>query len=308
MYQPNTVVLNRFTIQERLAFGAFSVVYRAFDDHIQKDICLKQEKLDEEGGQTMIEHEFHVAKSFDSPFLCKSYDFFLIDNNKFVSMELLDDNLINIRRKRKNPPSVPMLINIAIQTLKGLAVMHQKNMIHSDIKPSNFAVRLNMNQSSYDIVLFDFGLSQKDDEDPQITEYRNKLVRNPRYLSIHTHLTNQWTQTDDIYSLIYSLSDFCNDGLPWDGRTTNNLVFEIKNNYDLKLLLPPELHVLIENVEQPANIIIPKLETVLNSMARNLEEEIHYIIDPKDPDLKPKKIKYIFEKGSKEKFTNQHSA
>ena len=307
MFKENEIVANRFKIIERIAFGAFSIVYKCLDEQKKNEVCLKIEKIDEDG-QSMLKHEFLVAKSFNSLFLCKTYEYFEVNNYKMISMEILGENLIDTRRKRKNPPSIPMLMNVTFLCLKSLAVMHNKNYVHSDAKPSNFAFRMLNNNSDYSIVLYDFGLSQYEGEDPIVTNYRDNLTRNPRYLSLHTHTTKKWTKTDDIYALIYSMADFWRNELPWDGRTTNKLVYEVKNGYDLKLLLPPELHILIENADQPTDIIIQKLGEKLSQVKRNVEEEMHYILDPVDPGMKPKLVKYVFEKGTKEKFTNQHSA
>ncbi|OHS93625.1 CK1 family protein kinase [Tritrichomonas foetus] len=310
MFQPDQIVFDRYKVIERIAFGAFSLVYRVIDHSNNQIVCLKIEKIDEDG-QTMLKHEFSIAKNFNSNFLCRSFDFFDNHEIKGMTMELLEDNLANTRRKRGNPPSIPMLTNIALQCLKGLNEMHEKNFVHSDVKPSNFAFRIieNGNENKdYCIVTYDFGLSQYDGEDSNITEYRNNLVRNPRYLSLDTHNTNKWTKTDDIYALIYSLSDFWNDSLPWDGRTTHKLVYEIKNGYELKKLLPEELHILIDSVKMPTYQIIEKVEEVLLKMKRNIDQELHYLCDPKDPGLKPKLIKYVFEEKAEKTFTNQHSA
>lgn len=307
MFKQDTLIANRYKIIDRISFGGFSIVYKAFDQEIQQIICIKFEKI-EEDGQSMIGHEYKIAKFFDSPFLCHYYDFFEYENNKAVSMELLTDNLIDTRRKRKNPPSISMLLSVTIQCLRSLSVMHNRNFIHSDVKPSNFAFRISSDNSNYTVVLFDFGLSQYDGEDPEITRYRDNFVRNPRYLALHTHEAKQWTKTDDVYALIYSMADFWKNELPWDGRTTNNLVYEIKNGYDLKKLLPTELHELIENANLPTDSIIEILQKKLEKIERNIDEEMHYILDPKDPGVKPKNIRFIFEKQSKEKFTNQHSA
>lgn len=307
MFNPDTIIADRYKIIQRISFGGFSIVYKAFDQANDQPICIKFEKIDEDV-QSMIEHEYKVAKFFNSPLLCRFYDYFEYENNKAVSMELLGENLIDIRRKRKNPPSISMLMNITLQCLKSLAVMHNQNYIHSDVKPSNFAFRMANDNSDYTIVLYDFGLSQYEGEDPAITKFRDNLVRNPRYLSIHTQESKQWTKTDDIYALIYSIADFWKNELPWDGRTTNNLVYEVKKGYDLKNLLPQELYILIENAELQTDLIIQKVEEKLSKIERNIEQEMHYILDEKDPGLKPKFIKYVFEKETKEKFTNQHSA
>ena len=92
MYNPNDIVLNRFKIIERISFGAFSLVYKAFDETKQQELCIKIEKIDEEEGESMIYHEYFVAQSFNSPFLCHSYDYFEDGpkNLKLYSEQTLD--------------------------------------------------------------------------------------------------------------------------------------------------------------------------------------------------------------------------
>ena len=91
------------------------------------------------------------------------------------------------------------------------------------------------------MVTFDYGLSEAPGESETVTKFRNELVRNPRYLSLNTQKTGKWLVQDDYVALVYSIADFWKDELPWDGRTTNKLVLEVKDGYDVKSLLPPEL-------------------------------------------------------------------
>ena len=305
MFQGNDVVFDRFEIIERIAFGAFAVIYKVFDKQTNKFVCLKVE-ISKDVQCSMLAHELKVGIALDSPFTCKMYEYFQNSEIKGVTMELLSDNLANIRRKRKNPPSISMLANITLGCLKGLIFIHNHDMIHSDVKPSNVAFR--MHDNGYDVVTFDYGLTEMPGEDETVTRFRQELKRNPRYLSLHTQNTNLWTQKDDYIALIYTLADFWQNGLPWDGRTTHKLVLEIKDGYDMKKLLPDELKFLVDGIEHDEKEVCSQLESLVASMERNIEQELHYILDGPDPGLKPKLVKYVFEDNDKNKYKDQHSA
>jgi tau tubulin kinase len=221
-------------------------------------------------------------------------------------MEVLGENLANVRRKRTSPPPISMLVNVTLQCLQGLFALHQAGIVHSDVKPSNFAFRAH--DSDYSVVTLDFGLSQFADENPEITQFRAALKRNPRYLSLHTHQTTVWDSKDDRLALIYTISDFWKDELPWDGRTTDNLVLEVKNGYDFHQLLPPELHFYIDLIDAPEEEIISRLEELLGRLDRDVDAEMRYIFAPADPDRQPKFVKYVFEEEPRKRGKHQLSA
>lgn len=306
MFSAGSVVFDRFEVIERIAFGAFSVIYKVLDKMDDSVVCLKVEIL-KDNPQSMIPHEFQISKLLESSYSCSVYEYFENTEIKAMTMELLTDNLANIRRKRKNPPSLPMLVNVTLQCLKALIHAHSHGVIYSDVKPSNFACRIN-SAGDYDVVSLDYGLSEIAGESENITAFRNQLKRNPRYLSLSTQNTGVWTATDDYISLLYTIADFWNDGLPWDGRTTHNLVLEVKDGYDIKKLLPEELGFLVDGIGYNETEIYASLEALLGEMERNVEQEVHYLLDAPDPGLKPKLVKYVFEKDAQKKFTNQHSA
>ena len=304
MLQPGDAVFEKFRVIERVAFGAFSAVYKVEDKTSGQIVCLKAEILQEEHA-SMLDHEYRIGKMLDSPFTCRTFEYFESPERKVMTMELLTDNLANIRRKRKNPPSLGFLANITLQCVKGLAYLHGMGIIHSDVKPSNFAFRLR--DGGYDVVTFDYGLSEAPGESETVTKFRNELVRNPRYLSLNTQKTGKWLVQDDYVALVYSIADFWKDELPWDGRTTNKLVLEVKDGYDVKSLLPPELQFMVDCVDAPEEMCA-RLEALLRTLDRNVDEELHYILDGPDPGLKRKFVNYIFEDKGTAVDRNQHSA
>ena len=308
MFKPDTIVYNKYKIISRLAYGAFSVVYKVKDIENEEELCLKAEIHPAEYLEYhLLEHEFNIGNILaDSIYSCHMYAYFPDQNNDAIIMEILGDSLSNFRRKRQFPPTLSMLIYITSQCLRALQTCHERSIVHADIKPSNFAIRFT--EDDYNIVLFDYGLSILEGESSYVTQFRDQLKRNPRYLSLHTLETNQWNQEDDLWALLYSISDFWKDELPWDGRTTADLVSPIKTEIDNHSLLPPELGFLVDDISLGASVLAEKLEQLQQEFPRNIQEEILYITNPIDPGRKTKLVKYVYSEDSQKERKNQHSA
>jgi hypothetical protein len=304
MLHPTDVAYGRFSVDKRLAWGGFSAVYKVIDLESQQELALKVESVSDRPC-SMLAHEYSISQLFSSPFVCHTYGYFESDISCAVSMELFPNTLVDVRRKRINPPPLPMLINITLQCLQGLVTLHNAGIIHSDVKPSNFAFRIENNE--YRVVIFDFGLSQAQNEAADITAFRSRMTRNPRYVSLRFHSENVWDSRDDFISYIYTIAEVWKDALPWDGRTTAPLVFEVKQKYSLASLLPPELQFLAESVAMPESAVVNRLQQLLSEAHRDIEAELHYILDPPDEKKQPKLVQYVFEPGTKPK-SNQHSA
>ena len=78
---------------------------------------------------------------------------------------------------------------IGIQMLSRIEHLHQRNVIHRDIKPDNFV--LGNERKSYKVYLIDFGLAKKfiakNGEHIPYKDNKN-LTGTARYASLNTHL------------------------------------------------------------------------------------------------------------------------
>jgi len=77
----------------------------------------------------------------------------------FFVMEYLDGETLRARLSRKGRLPLNEIIDIIIQTLSGLSVLHGRNIVHRDIKPSN--IFISKEEDGTEIVkLLDFGVSK----------------------------------------------------------------------------------------------------------------------------------------------------
>jgi serine/threonine protein kinase len=199
-----------------------------------------------------------------------------------------------------------MLVNVAFHCLSGLSALHETGIVHGDVNPGNLASRIDEDDNSG--VTLDLGLSSFEAETPELTDFRSKTRRDPRYLSPQTHATNTVRQRDDLIGLIYTLGDFWKDGLPWEAVISEQLIVEMNPELDLRQLLPEELHFLVGAIDGPEAAILEKMEQQLEDMDRDGEEEMQYIDGRVDSKRERKLTKYIFEDPTTEQSTTGESS
>ena len=134
-------------------------------------------------------------------------------------MELLDKSLEDIFQQQQKKFSIKTVCMIGIQMIDRLEFIHNKNIIHRDIKPDNFVVGLN--NKSHIIYILDFGLSKKyrSSRTHQHIKFtiNRKLTGTARYASINALKGSEQSRRDDLEAIGYVLMYFLRGSLPWQG-------------------------------------------------------------------------------------------
>ena len=137
-------------------------------------------------------------------------------------MELLDKSLEDLFQQcQKNFPLKTVCL-IAQQMIDRLEYIHNKNIIHRDIKPDSFVMGLNM---SHIVYILDFGLSKKYRSSRTHQHIRfcsnKKLTGTARYASINALKGCEQSRRDDLEAIGYVLMYFLKGSLPWQGLQVN---------------------------------------------------------------------------------------
>lgn len=143
--------------------------------------------------------------------------------------------------------------------ITSIEFIHTNHYVHRDIKPDNFLLSIQTDQSQVSII--DFGLANKfrDSTSQHHIPARNYnfLTGTARYLSINGHLGMELSRRDDLESLAYVLIYFLHGSLPWQDleASTKQKKYQriLKKKTDtspLKLCngLPTGFHVFLEYV------------------------------------------------------------
>ena len=134
-------------------------------------------------------------------------------------MELLGKSLEDVFQQQQKKFSIKTVCMVGIQMLDRLEFIHNKNIIHRDIKPDNFV--LGLDNKSHIIYILDFGLSKKfrSSRTHQHIKFNvnKKLTGTARYASINALKGCEQSRRDDLEAIGYVLMFFLRGSLPWQG-------------------------------------------------------------------------------------------
>jgi len=134
-------------------------------------------------------------------------------------MELLGKSLEDVFQQQQKKFSIKTVCMIGIQMIDRLEFVHNRNIIHRDIKPDNFV--LGLDNKSHIIYILDFGLSKKyrSSRTHQHIKFNvnKKLTGTARYASINALKGCEQSRRDDLEAIGYVLMYFLRGSLPWQG-------------------------------------------------------------------------------------------
>jgi hypothetical protein len=154
--------LAHYEVLEVVGRGGFGVVFRAFDDMLQRVVAVKvlapslaatsparKRFLREARSAAPIRHEnvvrIHEVGEQPLPYLV---------------MEFVPGETLQQRLDRTGPLEVPEVLRIARQVAEGLAAAHAAGLIHRDIKPANILIDAGPQHAR----ITDFGLARAADD------------------------------------------------------------------------------------------------------------------------------------------------
>lgn len=161
-------------------------------------------------------------KGIDSPYIEKIVDSFSLADGRFVEITpyYYQGTLDN------NKKSVKELKEIIIPSLnEAINVLHQHNIVHMDIKPSNIMLGNDLKH----VVLIDFGSAIIINDYNQIV-ISNNASYTPHYSAIETLVSNQCSIYSDYYSFGISLYEMLLGHSPFIGLTKEQIISFMQTN------------------------------------------------------------------------------
>ena len=213
------VFFSKYKIIKKLGEGSFGKVYQA--KYNGNDYAIKTEN--KSAGSGLLEGEAMIMNYLRGPNIpsVKSYGF--SGDYNILVMQLLSKSLDYFFGQLKKF-SIKTTAMLGYQMVKILQYIHDRHIIHRDIKPNNFAMGEKEDNST--LYLLDFGLAKKYrssrtlEHNPFIK--KKKMTGTARYASIHALEAYEQSRRDDLESVGYVLIYFLRGGLPWQKLRIKN--------------------------------------------------------------------------------------
>jgi len=284
-----------------------------------ENYAIKMEHKTKEQG--LLELEATIMSYLKGPNIpyIKSYGY-SGDFNVLV-MQLLDKSLEDLINKYSTFSSKTVAM-LGYQMVNILQYIHDRHIIHRDIKPDNFV--MGAKEDNAKLYILDFGLAKKYRSSRTLIQCpyikKKKLTGTARYASIHALEAYEQSRRDDLESVGYVLMYFLRGNLPWQGLKVRSKedrykkILERKketSSEDLCKNYPHEFFEYVDytrNLEYEENPDYDFLRQKFKDVLKGLNEEMDYIYDwTTSTDLKKrtnKKKEVVSEYGSEDNKDN----
>ena len=217
------ILLNKYKILQKIGKGSFGNIYLSKEKNTNEYYAIKLENKNT--SPNLLENEASMILYLNCLRSPAVKIFGCTTNYNILIMELLgkslEDIFENVLEKKKM--SLRCVCNLGIQMIEILEYIHNKNVIHRDIKPDNFLMSNGSNKYLY---LLDFGLAKKYRESNKSKHFPlikgKKLTGTARYASVNALNGVTQSRRDDLESVIYVLLYFLKGKLPWQGIMIKN--------------------------------------------------------------------------------------
>lgn len=204
---------NKYKIVEKLAQGSFGSVFKGINIRTSEFVAVKIEPIVHNlkllKNETII---YNYLKHISGIPSVKWYG--TDDVNYYMVIDLLGNSLQQLKDKL-GVFSLKLVLQVGVKILELLKSIHDKGLVHRDIKPDNFLFGLNDMKNKLHIV--DFGLCKPFIENDAHIELKkiNGIIGSYSYASINAHNYLELSRRDDLESLFYMLVYFALGSLDW---------------------------------------------------------------------------------------------
>ncbi|MDH3531265.1 MAG: serine/threonine protein kinase, partial [Acidobacteriota bacterium] len=248
--------IGRYEIAGMVGAGGMGEVYLAKDTQLGRDVALKILRpefcLDEDRVKRFL-YEARSVSGLNHPGIITIHEIVESGRHLFIATEFVDGETVR-GKIESGSLDLRAAIVIAEQVADALAVAHEAQIIHRDVKPENIMVR-----KDGIVKILDFGLAkplvasgEKSGDEHLLVETQPGLViGSVRYMSPEQARGKETDGRTDIWSLGVVLYEMITGVTPFDGESISD-----------------QLAALIHSEPKPLEGITPRLDEIIRKCLR----------------------------------------
>jgi len=213
----------RYRIIEEIGRGGMGRVYKAFDKELNQVFALKMihpEHCTNPDAVKRFKKELLLAREVSHKNVIRIHDIGEADGIKYISMPFIEGLTLKNFMKASKKLSIDTGIEIIQKICNGLQAVHEKGILHRDLKTRNIMV-----DHKGQLYILDFGIAKSllTDESSSLD---GKIIGTPEYMSPEQTQGKPADQCSDIYSLGIIMYELMTGKVPFAGDSTASLLLQ----------------------------------------------------------------------------------
>ncbi len=210
-----TVFGNRYIVQSQVGTGGMATVYRGVDSTLDRQVAIKvmlPQYASDPAFAQRFRQEARAAAALQNPYIVQVYDWGKDEatGTYYIVMEYLRGTDLKSGIRSHGALAPKKVAQIGAQVCSALAVAHNHEIIHRDIKPQNIMILPNG-----DAKVMDFGIARA--KNSHLTQ-TNSVLGTAHYVSPEQAQGKELGPTSDLYSLGVVMYEAATGRLPFEGE------------------------------------------------------------------------------------------
>lgn len=243
--------LANYRVLRVLGSGGMGIVFLAEDISLQRRVALKvmrPELHENPDGWKRFLREARTMAAIKHDHLVTIYQAGQERDVIYFAMELLEGVSLETWMERNPKPSMAQILSIGKELATGLAVLHQKGLIHRDIKPGNIWLeqraldpgiqdahpRGSLTQQStaidpqaaHRVKILDLGLVRTPGEETRVTQ-SGMVIGTPAFMSPEQARGVELDSRTDLFSMGSVLYSLCTGRAPFEGNSSTAVLMAL---------------------------------------------------------------------------------
>ncbi len=245
-------VLPGYEIIEQVYQGSNTIIYRGRRSGDGVPVMIKTLRSDHPTPRQLasLRHEYEIIKNLDLPGAVKAYELATWENGLALIFEDFGGQTLSalIAARRID---LATNLQIAIALADTLGALHERSIIHKDIKPQNILINLQLGQAK----ITDFGIASRLAQENQLVGTPHLIEGTLAYMSPEQtgRMNRVVDYRTDFYSLGVTYYEMLTGRLPFAGADSMELI------HSHIARMPASPHEVVPSIPLPVSDIVMKL-------------------------------------------------